>query len=285
MWSGCSSRSVISMKKYFFIITACLFQAVCFAQDDTLYQRDSVIELETDCSEDFFLNIERIKDPSRISLVARNGKTYTMPSFFKAFNVGGFSESGLDDLDGDGKKELVISNFTGGAHCCDEIYIFRNIVANRYQYVAKTFAGHVCFLRDKKLRFSFYEGFGYFFTCYACSYTDTTDVAPIPVSSIELQYLKGKLVVIPGDASLKSMIRDNLGKLSEQPYEKVDDISQDNGLRKEFALNLAVYYYSFGRNLVETRNLFNKYYRFPDAKTVWAEFNKLLANVKKTNHF
>jgi hypothetical protein len=273
------------MKKYFLAVAVWLLQAACFAQTDSLYQRDSVIEVETDCNEEFFLNTERISDPSKIFLTARNGRTYSMPSFLKTFRIGGFSESGLDDLDGDGRKELLISNFTGGAHCCDEIYIFRNTAANRYRQVAKTFAGHFCFLRDKKLRFSFYEAFGYFFTCYACAYTDTTDVAPIPVSSINLQYANGKMVVVAGDESLKSLIRDNLGKLSEQPFVSMDENSQDNGLRKEFALNLAVYHYSFGRNLTETKRLFDRYYKFPDAKTVWAEFNKILSQVRTTNHF
>ncbi len=260
-------------------------QTVCFGQTDSLYQRDSVIEVEGNCTQDFFIASERISDPSKIFIRGKNGVTTTMRSFLVKNGIGGFSESGLADLDGDGKKELVISHFTGGAHCCDEIYLFRQTAPQRYQYVAKTFAGHTCFLEDNTMRFSFYESFGYFFTCYACSYADTSASAPLPVSSVILRYQKGKLSVVPGDAVLRSMIRDNLDKLSELPYEEMDDISQDNGLRKEFALNLAVFHYSFGRNLAETQRLFNTFYKFPDKKVVWKEFYRLLMNMRQKNDF
>lgn len=262
-----------------------MIQTVCFGQTDSLYQRDSVIEVEGDCTQNFFIASERISDPSKIFIRGKNGTTTSMKTFLVKNNIGGFSESGLADLDGDGKRELVISNFTGGAHCCDEIYIFRQTAPQRYQYVAKTFAGHTCFLDDKTMRFSFYESFGYFFTCYACSYVDTSDTAPIPVNSVLLKYQKSKLSVIPSDDVLRSMIRDNLDKLSEQPFAEMDDVSQDNGLRKEFALNLAVFYYSFGKNLAETQRLFNTYYKFPDKKIVWKEFYRLLLNVRQKNDF
>lgn len=273
------------IKRFLFLCTAAfLLSQDSFSQDDILYQRDSVIELDEGCTEGFFRNSEKIDDPVQVSVIARNRRTYTLGAFLKANRMGDFTKYGLADLDADGKKELVVSNFTGGAHCCDEIYIFKNIGASKYQYVAKTFGGHVCF-QDNELVFSFYEHFGYFFTCYACSYPDTTDTAPQPVSGITLKYTKGKLQVVPGDQELRSLIRDNLSKLSEQPFEKMDEISQDNGLRKEFALNLAVFHYSFRRNITDTRNLFNTYYKYPDAKKVWAEFYRLLLNVKKTNDF
>ncbi len=273
------------IKSFFFLFaTFFLLSQDSFSQDEILYQRDSVIELENDCTEGFFLNSERIADPAKISVIARNRRTYTLSAFLKANKMGDFTEYGLADLDADGKQELVISNFTGGAHCCDEIYIFKNTGPSKYQYVAKTYGGHTCF-RENELVFSFYEHFGYFFTCYACSYPDTSDTAPQPVSGISLKYNKGKLLVVPGDQELRSLIRDNLSKLSEQPYEVMDDVSQDNGLRKEFALNLAVFHYSFGRNITETRKLFNTYYKYPDANKVWAEFNRVLLNVKKTNDF
>ena len=34
---------------------------------------------------------------------------------------------------------------------------------------------------------------------------------------------KGKVAVVPGDKELRSSINDNLGKLSEQPYEKLEN--------------------------------------------------------------
>jgi hypothetical protein len=85
---------------------------------------------------------------------------------------------------------------------------------------------------------------------------------------------------------LRSIINDNLGKLGEQPYEKPDDeLAMDKGLRKTIAMNLAVFYYSFGRSLPETQKLFNKYYKHPDAKKIWAAFTKNLLNIKKDSDF
>ena len=101
-----------------------------------------------------------------------------------------------------------------------------------------------------------------------------------------MKYNKGKLSIIPGDKELRSTINDNLGKLGEQPYQKLaDEADQDNGLRKEFALNLVVFYYSFGKNLVTTKSLFDKYYKFPDAKKVWLDFIRILNGIKGDNSF
>ena len=196
------------------------------------------------------------------------------------------TQQGLKDLDNDGKKELVLYDYTGGAHCCDEFYVFKNIAPNKYQYVAKTFAGDVCINDKNEFIYSFYQQYGYFFTCFACEYSDTSDAGPQPINSITLRYSKGKIMVVPGDQELKNTITDNLSKLKEQPYQKLqDEADQDDGLRKEFALNLAVYYYSFGRNLVQTKMLFDKYYRFPDAKKVWTEFVEILNGIKKESDF
>lgn len=62
-------------------------------------------------------------------------------------------------------------------------------------------------------------------------------------------------------------------------------MDQDDGFRKEIALNLAVFYYSFGKNMLETQKLFNKYYKFPDTKKVWAAFVKNLGYIKKESDF
>jgi hypothetical protein len=252
-----------------------------------MYARDSA--MITDCTAGFF---QRSVKPSKqkIRLVNKAGKLVSMNSFLttnhiETNEVGVFSDYGLLDLDNDGKNELVISNFTGGAHCCDEIYIFRNIGPDKYQYVVKLYAGDACINPENVFSYRFYQQFGYFFTCFACAYTDTSDAAPIPLAGIELKYAKGKLSVVPGNQELRSIINDNLGKLSEQPYVALDDIAIDEGLRKEFAMNLVVYYYSFGRNLAQTQQLFNKYYKFPDAKKIWAEFARQLQGIRKSSDF
>lgn len=264
-----------------------------FQQKDTVNDTisdTSIDEDQTDCYDKFFENSAKVKNPAHTLLVLKNKKTISLKSFFKYDNadtmMGAPPQDGLADLDNDGKNELVLYDYTGGAHCCDEFYIFKNIAPNKYQYVAKTFAGDVCITDKKEFLYSFYQQYGYFFTCFACEYTDSSDTAPKPVNSITLKYSKGKLVVEPGDQELKNTINDNLGKLQKQPYQQLGDESdQDDGLRKEFALNLIVYYYSFGRNIVQTKALFDKYYKFPDAKTVWTEFVAILNGIKKDSDF
>lgn len=282
------------MGKLFGLITGCLFVLSVNGQeekDTVMYAKDSVIELETDPTTLFFQQAEKTKNPEKFLLVTKSKKTVTLKKFIAGLNgdladAPLYADHAFSDLDKDGKNELLIWYYTGGAHCCDEIYIFRSTGNNKFQYVAKLFGGHTVIGGDETFQFSLNEYFGYFFTCYACGYTDTTDAAPIDVSSIALKYKNGKLQLSPGDAELKSIIIDNLGKLGKQPYEKLADVTDfDNGLRKEVAFNLATYYYSFGKNLTETQKLFNKYYKFPDAKKVWVAFTKNLAALKADNDF
>jgi hypothetical protein len=263
----------------FFLL--CPFLKIEAQQDSVMYVKDSVIEVETDPTTSFFQSGEKVKLPAKTILITKAKKTITLAAFLKNEDMM-YSDNVLADLDNDGKNELLISNFTGGAHCCDEIYIFKNIGLNKYQQAAKLFAGNTAISKDKLFTYNFYEQFGYFFTCFACGYSDTSDAAPVEIESITLKYARGKLNIIPGDKELRSTINDNLAKLGELPYEKLDDdLTQDNGLRKAFAMNLAVFHYSFGKNLVETQKLFNKYYKFPDAKKVWAAFVKELQYIPK----
>jgi hypothetical protein len=280
----------------FTIVTVSFITINGFAQDTTLKRKVTVVKdttifitsdttiSESNCREDFFASGNKISNPSKTMLVTKTKQTVSVNSFMKTLAMA--PDHVLADLDKDGKKELIITHFTGGAHCCDELFVFRNVAPNKYQYVFKTFAGNVCVNEKDQFVFDFYEQFGYFFTCYACAYADETEAAPMPVSNIALRYNKNKVSVVPGDKELRSRIRDNLAKLGEQPYEKLeDDVAQDNGLRKAFALNLAVFYYSFGRNMAETKKLFDQYYKYPDAKKVWSEFARILNWVKKENDF
>jgi hypothetical protein len=243
------------------------------------------MDYTADCFSNFFERTKEVPYVSKTLLITKAGKTISMTAFLKA-ETHTEVQYGLIDLDSDGKKELVIYNFSGGAHCCDEFYFFKNIAPNKYQYVAKTFAGNVCVTDENQFLYDFNEQFGYFFTCYACAYEPETEMAANPVHNIFLKYNKGKLSVVPGDNELRNQVNDYLGKLSEEPYEKLqNEADQDNGLRKEFAFHFAVYYYSFGRNLTETKKLFDKYYKYPDAKKVWSQFVSILSWIKNQNDF
>ncbi|MDZ4794617.1 MAG: hypothetical protein SGI83_10090 [Bacteroidota bacterium] len=265
-----------------------------------LHSKDSVITPDTDATSLFFKQGEKTKTPDQITVVTKTGKAVSLSRLLKNIDrstgnwVGGidttvdlYVDYVFSDLDADGKNELVIFNYTGGAHCCDEIYIYKNMSPGKYQYVVRLFGGHTIITAEKKFEFSFDESFGYFFTCFACGYTDTSDAAPIDLRTIILRYARGKITVAPGDQELRSIINDNLGKLGEQAYEKLDNdaLAMDGGLRKAVAMNLAVFYYSFGRNIPETKKLFSKYYKYPDARVVWNAFIKNILAVKKDSDF
>jgi hypothetical protein len=274
---------MFSTKKSLLFSFTILFSLLSQARNNFLQQDTSEVE---DCFEKFFDKAEKLPSPDKTIVITKVGKAQTVSAYMKNGEMGEESKHGLVDLDNDGKKELVIYNYSGGAHCCDQFFFFKNIAPDNYQLTAKTFAGNVCIGDKNEITFGFYEQFGYFFTCYACAYENTSDIAPRSVSEIKLKYNKGKLSVIPGDKELRSTINDNLAKLGEQPYQKLsNEIDQDNGLRKEVAFNLANFYYSFGKNITETKKLFDKYYKFPDAKKVWAEFFGILNGIKKDNSF
>ena len=255
----------IIQKIFFGLVLLISFSTLHAQVVPDLYQRDSVFEWGSDPTGVFFRQNEKITSPATVKLITKANKIVSLKDFLDRTGI--YADHVLADLDKDGKKELLISNYTGGAHCCDEIYIFKNIAPNRYQHAVKFYAGNTMITKHNEFVYDFSEQFGYFFTCYACAYTDTSDAAPIGIHNIMMKYNKGKMTIVPGDKELRSTILDNLGKLGELRYEKLaDDMAQDNGERKEFARNLAVFYYSFGKNLPETQKLFNKYYIFPDAK-------------------
>ncbi|MCX6319361.1 MAG: hypothetical protein NTW29_18940 [Bacteroidetes bacterium] len=280
-------KKILSILSFVFLgISAALH-----AQDprDTLvmYAKDSAVVPETEPTVLFFQNGEKIPESiwGKTLLISKTKKVSKLSQLLKNPDMM-LSEHVLADLDNDGKKELVVNNFTGGAHCCDELLIYKNAGANKYQEAVRLYAGNVIITPDYEFSYSLHEHFGYFFTCYACSYSDTSDEAPLDVSRLSLLYKNGKMSVVQTDTEFKSIINDNLGKLSEQPYQKPgDDPIVDDGLRKEFALNLAAYYFTYGKNLAATQQLFNKYYKYPDAKKVWTAFSRILTAIRSANTF
>jgi len=252
---------------------------------------------EMDCIDRFFSSCKPIGKSDRTKLILKNKKTVSLKQFIKDFNPDAmrgniemsaiYEHAGFKDLDSSGSPELVIYNFTGGAHCCDEFYFFKNTAPGIFQFTAKMYAGDVCPTQKNEFEYGFSQMFGYFFTCFACSIWEDSTVTGLQYSgSIKLRYKMGRLEVVPGRADDLARIKTNLGILKKQPYVKMeDDYDQDNGLRKEFAYNLAAYYYSFGKSRAETRKLFDAYYHFPDAAKVWKEFVQTLDAVKEANDF
>ena len=264
------------MKKLIFLALVCFCHTFLPAQ-----------ETLTDCYETFFKSAAKIKNPAAVRLLV-NKKEQTLAAYLKQ-NVSGLEQRlGLKDLDGDGKAELVIYNFTGGAHCCDEWYFFKTAGANNFELAAKLFAGNTCVTANTFL-FDFAEPFGYFYTCYACELEEKKkgkSIAYERIANISLKYKDGKLQIEPGDATLKEKLLRNLRYIKSLGWDggaKGDEF--DDGRRKALAQTLAVYYFAFGKNLNDTRTVFNTYYPFRDAATVWKDFAIGLANVQKQNSF
>src|SRR5690349_18323678 len=127
-------------KKLFLLSILILFSVVLRARNNFLQQDTSKVE---DCFENFFDKAEKLSSPEKTIVIPKPGKTQTVSSFLKNGEMGEESRHGLIDLDKDGKKELVIYNYSGGAHCCDQFFFFKEIGPGKYQLTAKTFAGNV----------------------------------------------------------------------------------------------------------------------------------------------
>ena len=277
------------MKKLFLLfLLVTLIDRSTFAQqtaDTVMFQKDSAIIPETDPLTKLLQEGEKVAHPEKTMMMLKSGKQISMHQFVKS-NLTEFSDAALVDLDNDGKAELFFSNYTGGAHCCDEIYIFKKIGINRYQFSGKMYAGVTGIDESKTFQYRLYELFGYFFTCYACGFPTESEADPIENNTINIQYRQGRLQIVKGDKELLHIIHDNLGKLKEQPYVALkDDLAMDEGLRKEFAFNLGVYYYAFGKNFTSTKLLFDKYYKFSDSKKVWNQFVATIKHINSINTF
>lgn len=240
-----------------------------------------------DCYETFFNSAIKIKNANGIKLQL-NKREQSVATYIKQ-NVSGLEQrTALQDLDGDGKAELVIYNFTGGAHCCDEFYFFKLVGANKYAPAGKLFAGNTCITGNTFL-FDFAEPFGYFYTCYACELEEKKNRSGDGyerLATISLKYKGGKLLANEGDRELKEKLLRNLRYIKSLVWDGgIKPGEFDDGRRKALAQSLAVYYFSFGKNASELKKVFTAYYPFKDASVVWKEFSELLTNMQSQNSF
>ncbi|HEU4901389.1 MAG TPA: hypothetical protein VFT06_01325 [Flavisolibacter sp.] len=253
-----------------------LLLVTSFAQDNA-----------ADCYESFFNTAAKLKNTATVKLLI-NKKLQPLSHYLDTEVEGIERRLGLKDLDGDGKAELIIYNFTGGAHCCDEWYFFKNIGPSRYAPAARLFAGNTC-ISGNTFLFDFAESFGYFYSCYACGLEEKKNNRGEQyerIANIGLVYKDGRLQVNPGDAALKEKLLRNLRYIRSLGWDggaKGDEF--DDGRRKALAQTLAVYYFSFGKKLAETKKLFVSHYPYKDGAPLWEEFTIQLQNVEKQNSF
>jgi len=250
---------------------------------DTTTAEEDQSTLLPDCKQAFFNSLTKT-DTANLRLQYKKGPAMAWYRFQKEELMSDSIRWGLKSIDDDEKPELIIWNYTGGAHCCEEIYVFSRD-QNRFTVEAKLFGGFICIdPATNVFTFSFNGTLGYFFGCYACSFEDSTGKLK-SVREIDLKYQDGRFHVVPYNSDVENQIMTNLQVLKTHGFEDVDEGIMDNGWRKEFAMNLAVWHFNHGKNWVATRKLFDRYYPFKDAKKVWREFYTTLVDAEQENSF
>ncbi len=236
------------------------------------------------CYEDFFKGLPRFDDSSGARLVWSTGKRKSLTQFFKDEFMSAVSQYGKKDLDGDGTTELIVFNYTGGPHCCDEYYFFSQKNEKEFEYRAHLMGGQACIeATTNTISYSLSETFGYFFSCYACGFSDSSGAFKT-MREIQLKYTGARLEVVAYDTLAAKQNIINLRILNEHGFEKIEGL-MDNGWRKEFAINLAIWHYNHNKNWKQTKKLFEEYYTFNDAPRVWTEFHRTMVEAGKENSF
>jgi len=272
-----------------------VISAAGISVDAVAQLKDRLIR-ERGCVDSMFISQNGVENPGEAMLILENNKVISLTNFMVSIGnkqlvnddeyAGMLPYQVLTDLDDDGRKELIVFNFTGGSHCCDEVYIFKNISVNNYQFAAKTHAGNVCLTFNKDFIYGLNEHFGYFYTCFACGLEDSARSGLQQAGDFLLRYKNGSLITVKSTRKQNKRIKANLKILAQHPYVKLEDeTDQDDGLRKEFAFNFGEYYFLSGKDIKKTKALFDTYYQFPDANNVWKEFVLLLEEISRTNTF
>lgn len=230
----------------------------------------------------FFKHVEKVKNLSNTFLVFKNGEKKTISDFLLDNYIGGKHQIGLIDIDNDGKKELFMKVSDLCAHSCTDYYFFKKIGKQVYELTAQTSRDEMRINKDSTFTYSLADEFGYFYTCFGCNYTNKNYAE---VNNIKLRYAHEKLLVVPGSVKLKHRIINNLKIITRKKMSVVQGDDFDSGERKAFALNLAVYYYTFGKNINASKKLFDTYFKSIDAKEVWQRFVDDIKEIKENNTF
>jgi hypothetical protein len=236
---------------------------------------------ETEDCYSLFFNPQGKIDSNNIIVIGEDGGQAKLSTFIEEQGLEKeYTTIAFKDLDKDATEELWIRNFTMGAHCCDEWYVFLKQPNGKFKQAAKLSAGNTC-VKDSIFTFTFDEPFGYFMSCFACGFDDSAK-GFVMMREISLRFTRGKFKVIPYTTREEAQLMKNLQILKQEGVGKIEE-RMDNGVRKEFAINFAVYHYNHGKDLNATKRLFDEYYVFKDAKKVWKEFVSHLEDVKEYN--
>lgn len=245
---------------------------------------DSVDAYDFDCYDSFMAATKKITDSTGLLVEVNDQDAISFDSLVKGDFLYGHTSAGFRDLDGDGKMELLIFTYTGGMHCCDEIYILEEMKPGHFVQKAKFFAGNTCVNLENEFSYNVYEMLGYFLSCYACLYEDSAKglIAPPPVV---YQYQKGKLLLTGDSLRVKHAVFKNLDLLKEVPMNPMKEDWDDSGVRKMYALNFATMHLLYGCDLLQTKLLFDQYYTFKDKTIVWKELKQHLQALQEQTTF
>jgi hypothetical protein len=217
-----------------------------------------------------------ITDSSKLMVIKRDGKSVTYPAYKKTFVDDASTMQPIfkwEDIDGDGNNEIIISSYTGGAHCCDVNTILNRSGETEMQEVLD-FTGGTWISKDT-VSLSFFEALGYFHTCYACAIEYPKQVDP----TAYLSFKKGKFSFVPASKKMNDDIEMNLKAITAKPIpdkDAADESGFDDGTRKAIAFNIAAYYFNNGRDIKAAQNLFDKYYTHKDKSTIWKDLDRIL---------
>ncbi|OWY25952.1 hypothetical protein C7N43_34020, partial [Sphingobacteriales bacterium UPWRP_1] len=224
------------------------------AQVNAVVSEDAVDTIIVNSSE--YKNITLIIDTIKIRLSKFPDTTWT--------DFKNWREIVFADIDGDGVAELLTTYFTGGAHCCFVYNFYQKISKNTYKSIFEFVGGEYSIKISKnRLRVSFYEQLGYFFTCYACRIKDelpNKDFYP----HFTMVYENSNLFLSDYDSSLNANIIENLAFLKKRGVPDLDDMMGfDDGTRKFYAEHIITYYFNNVirvQDLAPTKKIFNQYY-------------------------
>lgn len=253
--------------------------------DSTIKVIDSVGKMQNADCYDIFFKADK-KDTTNYSLVLNDGTTTSIHEFIKKEYASTEDVAiRLQDVDKDGVKELWLRAFTSGMHCCDEWKVFLPQTNGSYKLSSYLTAGDVC-VENEVFTFSLSQVLGYFKSCFACGYEDSAK-GFIPVREFSLKYVQGKFVVAPYDKLMEQRILKNLTILKNALTNVVDDeeATISGSMKKEFAINIAVFYFNNNKNWEASKKLFLQYYPLKDGENLAKELKALLDEVMKENSF
>jgi len=159
---------------------------------------------------------------------------------------------------------MEIKQYSGGSHCCNMTYLLYKY-GDEYKTFYYNFGGEIDYL-ENEIEVDFYENIGYFFSCYNCS----VENLPNELNCVYyLGYSYDKIKESKPKSYLNRMILENLQYLRENGNPEFNENGQDNGLRKEFASSMIMYFFNNNWNIELTAETFYKYYIWNDSEEIF----------------